>query len=67
MRAGEDRELLAGVVADDADLAADLRAVRVQRQRARLDEAQLLRVVAIDAEVVDRDRDTPGTAALPRD
>ena len=28
MRAGEDRELLAGVVADDADLAADLRAVR---------------------------------------
>ena len=52
--AGEDGELLAGVVADDADLAADLRAVRIQRQRARLDEAQLLRVVAIDAEVVDR-------------
>jgi hypothetical protein len=51
--AGEDGELLTGVVADDADLAADLRAVRKQRQGARLDEPQLLRVVAIDAEVVD--------------
>src|SRR6185295_4381603 len=53
-RAGEDGQLLARVVADYADLAADLRAVREQRQRTRLDETQLLRVVAVDAEVVDR-------------
>ena len=53
-RAGEDRQLLAGIVADDADLAADLRAFRIQRQRLGLDEVQLRRVVAIEAEVVHR-------------
>ena len=53
-RAGEDRELLARVVADDADLGADLRALRIQRQRRGLDVAELRRVVAVDAEVVDR-------------
>ena len=53
-RAGEDRQLLAGVVADHADLAPDLRPFRVQRQRLGLDEAQLLRVVTVDAEVVHR-------------
>ncbi len=53
-RARENRQLLTRVVADDADLATDLRAFRKQRQRLRLDEAQLRRVVAIDAEVVHR-------------
>ena len=51
-RSGEDRELLARVVADDADLDADLRAFRIQRQLGGLDEPELLRVVAIEAEVV---------------
>ena len=53
-RAGEDRQLLAGVVADDADLAADLRALRIELQLGGLDEAQLGRIVAIEAEVVHR-------------
>ncbi len=53
-RARQDRELLAGVVADDADLGADARAFRVQRQRHRPHVTQLGRVVAIDAEVVHR-------------
>src|SRR5690606_2878552 len=44
-RAGEDGELLAGVVADDADLAADLGALRIELELRRLDEAQLRRVV----------------------
>ena len=38
----------------DADLAADLRALRIELQLRRLDEAQLRGIVAIEAEVVDR-------------
>ena len=53
-RAREDRQLLAGVVADDADLATDLRALRMELELGRLDEAQLRGVVAIEAEVVHR-------------
>ncbi len=53
-RAGQDRQLLTGVVADDADLGADAGAFRVQRQRDRSRIAQLGRVVAIEAEVVHR-------------
>ena len=51
-RASEDRELLARVIAHDADLDADLGALGEERQLRRLDEAQLRRVVAIKAEVV---------------
>ncbi len=50
----QDGQLLAGVVADDADLGADARAFRIQRQRHRLHVAQPGRVVTIDAEVVHR-------------
>ncbi len=53
-RARQDGQLLAGVVADDADLGADARTFRVQRQCNRLHVAQLGWVVAIDAEVVHR-------------
>ena len=53
-RAREDRQLLAGVVADDADVAADLRGLRHELELGRLHELQLLRVVAEEAEVVDR-------------
>ncbi len=53
-RAGQDRQLLAGVIADDADLGADARAFRIQRQRHGLHVAQPGRVVAIDAEIVHR-------------
>ena len=51
-RAREDGQLLAGIVADHADFAADHRARGIQRQLRRFNEAQLRRVVAIDAEVV---------------
>ncbi len=50
----EDRELLARVVADDADIAADLRRLRHELELGRLHELQLLRVVFEEAEVVDR-------------
>ena len=50
----EDRQLLTGVVADDADLAPDLRALRVERQGPRLDKTQLARIVAVQAEVMHR-------------
>ncbi len=53
-RAGEDRELLAGVVADDADVAADLRGLRHELELGRLHELQLARVVAEETEVVHR-------------
>ena len=53
-RARQDRELFAGVIADDADLGADARALRIQRQRHGLHVPQPGRVVAIDAEVVHR-------------
>ncbi len=49
---GKDRELLAGIVADDANLAPDDGARRIKRQLRRPDEAQLRRIVVIDAEVV---------------
>jgi hypothetical protein len=52
-RAGEDRELLAGVVADDADLGADAGLLGGEAQRGRGDEAQRGRVVSKEAEVVD--------------
>ena len=65
-RAGENRQLLAGIVADHADFAADHRARRIQRQFRRLDEAQLRRVVAIDAEIVHRIAVHRDRAALPR-
>jgi len=51
--AGQDRELLAGVVAHDADLPAGARAGRRKLELGRLDEAQRVRVVAEEAEVVD--------------
>src|SRR5205814_10680566 len=51
---GENRQLLAGIVADDADLAPDLRALRIQRQGRGFDEAQFLRIVAVNAEVMHR-------------
>src|SRR5207244_2290805 len=53
-RSGQNRQLLAGVVADDADLAPDLRPFGIELQRLGLDEAKFLRVVAVDAEVVYR-------------
>jgi hypothetical protein len=53
-RALQNGELLAGVVAHHANLAPDLRALWKQRQRLRLDVAQLGRIVTIDPEVVDR-------------
>ncbi|MEZ4379794.1 MAG: hypothetical protein R3A79_00480 [Nannocystaceae bacterium] len=52
--AGEDRQLLAGVVADDADLGADLRLLRGEAQRLGGHEAQGRGVEAEEAEVVDR-------------
>ena len=51
-RAREDRELLAGVVADDADVAADLRAFGNERELGRLHELKLARVVTEEPEVV---------------
>src|SRR5690606_6044722 len=53
-RAGENRQLLAGIVADHANLASDLSAFRIELELGRLDEAQLRRIVAIEAEVMDR-------------
>ena len=53
-RARQDGELLTGIVAHDADLGADARAFRVQRQGRRRGVAQFRRVVAIEAEVVHR-------------
>jgi hypothetical protein len=53
-RAGEDRQLFAGIVADHADLPADLRPLGVQRQRPGVDITQLLRVETIEAEIVHR-------------
>jgi hypothetical protein len=50
----QNRQLLAGIVADNADFPADLRPVGVERQRTGLDEPQPARLVAINAEVVDR-------------
>ena len=52
--AGEDRELLPGVVPDHADLGADARALGSERDLARLHEAHRRRVEAEDPEVVDR-------------
>ena len=51
-RAGEDRQLLAGVVADDTDVTADLCGLRHELELSRLHELELLRVVAEEAEVV---------------
>ncbi len=62
-RARQDRQLLAGVVADDADLGADLRAFRVERQRRRLDVAQLRRVVAIERRSRAPGRDRPARSS----
>ena len=53
-RAGQDRQLLARVVADDTDLGAHLGAPGIERQLRRLDETQLRRVVAVQAEIVHR-------------
>ncbi len=53
-RAGQDRQLFARIVADDADFTADHRALRIQRQLGRLNETQFCRIVAIDAEVMNR-------------
>jgi hypothetical protein len=46
--------LLARIVPHHANFAADHRSRGIQRQFRRLDETQFLRVVAIDAEVVNR-------------
>ncbi len=51
--AGKNRQLLAGVIADHADFAADDRARRIQRQFGRLDEFEFRGIVAVDAEVMD--------------
>ena len=53
-RAGQDRELLARVVSDHADLGADARRLGRERERLGPHEAHRLRVVAEEAEVVDR-------------
>ena len=52
--AREYRQLLARIVADDADFAANDRPGGIQRQLRRLDEAQFCRVVAINSEIVHR-------------
>ena len=50
----EDDDLLAGVVADDPDLHADLGALRRQLQLCELHVAKVVRIEAIHTEVVDR-------------
>ncbi len=51
---GEDRQLLAGIVADDTNLLADVGVIGVQRQFFRLDVSQVGGIVAEEAEVVHR-------------
>src|SRR6266404_8103524 len=51
--ARKNRQLLARIVADHTNFAADDRARRIQRQFGRLDEFEFRRIVAVDAEVVD--------------
>ncbi len=53
-RAGENRQLLARVVADDANVAPDLGRLGNERQLDRANEPQIRRVVAEEAEVVHR-------------
>src|SRR5210317_613562 len=52
--AGQDRQLLAGIVADDPDLATEFGTRRVQGEISRLDEPQFRGIVSVDAKVVDR-------------
>ena len=64
---GQNRQLLAGVVADYADLAPDHSACRIQRQFCGLNELEFRGVVMIDAKIMDRIAVTPDKAELPRD
>ncbi len=66
-RAGEDGELLAGIVADDADFPADRGALGIELQRLRLDVVQLASGRSDRSRSRAPDRDRWDRAAPPRD